>query len=102
MPLSLDGQLAVLNPRLRGKSSMERLVIGIDLSNNASQVRGAASDGSVLFHKKLSRPRFRAAHGGPAALPHGDGGVRQPVGFQSHLRRSSRRTTVALKEINVL
>ena len=30
-------------------------IIGVDLAKNAFQLHGAAADGSILFHKKLSR-----------------------------------------------
>jgi len=33
-------------------------ITGADLANNVFQLHGAASDGSVVFRKKLSRPRF--------------------------------------------
>ncbi len=33
-------------------------IIGIDLAKNVFQLHGAASDGSVVFRKKLSRPQF--------------------------------------------
>ena len=36
---------------------LEVTVIGIDLAKNVFQVHGAASDGSVVFRKKLSRPQ---------------------------------------------
>lgn len=34
-------------------------IIGVDLAKNAFQLHGAASDGTVLFRKKLSRPQFQ-------------------------------------------
>lgn len=34
-------------------------IIGIDLAKNVFQLHGAASDGSVVFRKKLSRLQFR-------------------------------------------
>ena len=40
-------------------------IIGIDLAKNVFQLHGAASDGTVVFRKKLTRPqflRFMAAH----------------------------------------
>lgn len=33
-------------------------IIGVDLAKNIFQIHGAASDGTVLFRKKLSRPQF--------------------------------------------
>ena len=36
----------------------EVTIIGVDLAKNVFQVHGAASDGSVIFRKKLSRPQF--------------------------------------------
>ncbi len=33
-------------------------IIGVDLAKNVFQLHGAASDGSVVFRKKLSRPQF--------------------------------------------
>lgn len=36
----------------------EVTIIGVDLAKNVFQVHGAATDGSVLFRKKLSRPQF--------------------------------------------
>ena len=34
-------------------------IIGVDLAKNVFQLHGAAADGSVLFHKKLTRPQFQ-------------------------------------------
>jgi len=36
----------------------EVTIIGVDLAKNVFQLHGAASDGSVVFRKKLSRPQF--------------------------------------------
>lgn len=36
----------------------EVTVVGVDLAKNVFQVHGAASDGSFVFRKKLSRPQF--------------------------------------------
>lgn len=36
----------------------EATIIGVDLAKNVFQLHGAASDGSVVFRKKLSRPQF--------------------------------------------
>lgn len=33
-------------------------IIGVDLAKNVFQLHGAASDGTVVFRKKLSRPQF--------------------------------------------
>jgi len=33
-------------------------IIGVDLAKNVFQLHGAASDGSAVFRKKLSRPQF--------------------------------------------
>jgi hypothetical protein len=55
----------------------ETTIIGVDLAKNVFQVHGAAADGSVLFRKKLVSAAVRQVHGGPAALPGGDGGLRQ-------------------------
>lgn len=35
-------------------------IIGIDLAKRSFQLHGAASDGSVVFRKKLSRPQLTA------------------------------------------
>ena len=43
----------------------EITIIGIDLAKNVFQLHGAATDGSVVFRKKLTRPqfqRFMASH----------------------------------------
>jgi len=49
----------VSKPKLKEKASMgEVTIIGIDLAKNVFQLRGAASDGSVVFRKKLSRLLF--------------------------------------------
>jgi len=37
----------------------EVTVIGVDLAKSVFQLHGAASDGGVVFRKKLSRPQFR-------------------------------------------
>ncbi len=34
-------------------------IIGVDLAKNVFQLHGAAAEGSVVFRKKLSRPRDR-------------------------------------------
>ena len=34
-------------------------IIGVDLAKHVFQVHGAATDGSVVFRRKLSRPQFR-------------------------------------------
>ena len=45
--------------KLKEKASTgEVTIIGIDLAKNVFQLHGAASDGSVVFRKKLSRPQF--------------------------------------------
>lgn len=36
----------------------EVTIIGVDLAKNVFQLHGAASDGAVVFRKKLSRPQF--------------------------------------------
>ena len=36
----------------------EVTIIGVDLAKNVFQLHGAASNGSVVFRKKLSRPQF--------------------------------------------
>jgi hypothetical protein len=36
----------------------ERTIVGVDLAKNVFQVHGAAADGTVLFRKKLTRPKF--------------------------------------------
>lgn len=36
----------------------EVTIVGVDLAKNVFQVHGAASDGSIIFRKKLSRPQF--------------------------------------------
>lgn len=36
----------------------QAIIIGIDLAKNVFQVHGAASDGSVVFRKKISRPKL--------------------------------------------
>lgn len=36
----------------------EATIIGVDLAKNVFQLHGAASDGSVVFRKKLSRLQF--------------------------------------------
>ena len=33
-------------------------IVGVDLAKQVFQVHGAASDGRVLFRKRLSRPQF--------------------------------------------
>ncbi|WP_282611422.1 IS110 family transposase [Pelagibius sp. Alg239-R121] len=33
-------------------------IVGVDLSKHAFQIHGAAADGSVVFHRKLSRSQF--------------------------------------------
>jgi transposase len=35
-------------------------IVGIDLAKRSVQLHGAAADGSVVFRKKLSRPRLAA------------------------------------------
>ena len=35
-------------------------IVGIDLAKQSVQLHGAATDGSVVFRKKLSRPRLAA------------------------------------------
>ena len=37
----------------------ETSIIGVDLAKNVFQLHGAATDGTVLFPKKLSRPQFQ-------------------------------------------
>lgn len=34
-------------------------IIGVDLAKNVFQLHGAATDGRVVFRKKLSRPQFQ-------------------------------------------
>ena len=34
-------------------------VIGVDLAKSVFQLHGAASDGSIVFRKKLSRSQFQ-------------------------------------------
>lgn len=63
-------------------------IIGVDMAKNVFQVHGATADGSVMFRKKLSRPQFtRFMAEQPPCLVAMEActGVRQPVGFQSHL-----------------
>ncbi len=36
----------------------EVTIIGVDLAKNVFQLHGAASDGTVVYRKKLSRPQF--------------------------------------------
>ena len=38
---------------------MKEISIGVDLAKNVFQLHGAATDGSVQFRKKLSRPQFQ-------------------------------------------
>ena len=51
-------------------------IIGIDLAKRVFQVHGAASDGMVVFRKKLSRAQFLPFLGRTATLRGGDGGLR--------------------------
>lgn len=47
----------------------EATIIGVDPATNPLHLHGAAGDGAVLFHRKLSRPqflRFMTQH--PAAI----------------------------------
>jgi transposase len=45
--------------KFKERASMgEVSIIGVDLAKNVFQLHGAASDGSVVFRKKLSRPQF--------------------------------------------
>lgn len=83
----------------------EVTILGVDLAKNVFQMHGAAADGSVVFRKKLSRPqfaRFMAEHPPCLVAMDVNAGVHQPVGFQSHLRRLTCRTTVEPNKINVL
>ncbi|MFM7335397.1 MAG: hypothetical protein ACKO1H_13475 [Tabrizicola sp.] len=52
-------------------------IIGVDLAKNVFQLHGAASDGSVVYRKKLSRVQFeRFMSGHPAmqdAIDHAEG-----------------------------
>jgi transposase len=45
--------------KLKERASMgEVTIIGVDLAKNVFQLHGAASDGTVVYRKKLSRPQF--------------------------------------------
>lgn len=48
-------KLAVLYHKLKERASMaEATIIGVDLAKTVFQLHGAASNGSVVFRKKLS------------------------------------------------
>jgi transposase len=48
--------LVVSKQKLKERASMEEVsIIGVDLAKNVFQLHGAAADGFILFHKKLSR-----------------------------------------------
>jgi hypothetical protein len=55
----------------------EVTIIGVDLAKNVFQVHGAAADGSVAVPEEAVAAAVRAVHGGAAAVPRGDGGLRQ-------------------------
>ena len=42
----------------KGASVEKATIIGVDLAKNVFQVHGAATDGTVLFRKKLTRLQF--------------------------------------------
>ena len=70
-------------------------IIGVDLAKNVFQLHGATADGSVVFRKKVSRPQFARFMAPPPPCLVAMGactGVRQQVGFQSHLDRLTLRT----------
>src|SRR5680860_1165768 len=63
MPLSptvsLCGKLVMLISQEDERASMKEVTItGVDVAKNVFQLHGAASDGAVVFRKKLSRPQF--------------------------------------------
>ena len=61
MPLSPAAGIAMcqacgVEAQAQETASMnEAAIIGVDLAKNVFQLHGAAADGSVVFHKKLSR-----------------------------------------------
>ena len=63
MPLSPDGSAQCQARGVEAQAEGEGIhgrsaIIGVDLAKNVFQVHGAASDGSVVFRKKLSRAQF--------------------------------------------
>ena len=70
-------------------------IIGVDLAKNVFQLHGAATDGTVLFRKKLTRPqfqRFMAEH--PQCLV-----VMEACGGAHHWARELERAGHAVKLI---
>jgi transposase len=70
-------------------------IIGVDLAKNVFQLHGAATDGTVVFRKKLSRPqfqRFMAEH--PQCLV-----VLEACGGAHHWARELERVGHAVKLI---
>ena len=64
MPLSPPtasrcAKLAMSKLKLEETASMREVtIVGVDVAKNVFQLHGAASDGSVVFRKKLSRLQF--------------------------------------------
>ena len=55
----------------------EVITVGLDLAKSVFQAHGADASGEVVFRKKLRRDQVAAVLRQQAALPGGDGGVRQ-------------------------
>ncbi|TKA94891.1 hypothetical protein FAZ78_19815 [Cereibacter changlensis] len=51
-------------------------IIGVDLAKQIFQLRGATSEGEVVFRKKLSRRQFLAFMQSHPGCRGGDGGMR--------------------------